>query len=123
MSLRTSIVLWAAAFVCLLSLAGSAWAAANSDATEGFETHDFSKFPWSNSGDASWVITRVKGHSGRYCAKSGSIGDGQSTTLHVTLDCAAGTITFYRRISCEPGYDSLRFYIDGVEQDSWSGQE
>ncbi|MEK7992997.1 MAG: glycoside hydrolase family 5 protein, partial [Planctomycetota bacterium] len=59
----------------------------------------------------------------RYCAKSGSIGDGQSTTLQVTLNCAAGNIAFYRRVSCEPGYDYLKFYIDGVEQDSWSGQE
>ena len=123
MSLRTSMVLWGMTFVCLLGLVGSAGAAAFSNATEGFETNDFSKFPWSSSGDASWAVTRLQGHSGRYCAKSGSIGDGQSTTLQVTLNCAAGTITFYRRVSCEPGYDCLRFYIDGVEQDSWSGQE
>ncbi len=123
MSLRASIVFGAVAFACLLGLAGSVGAAAFSDAMEGFETRDFSKFPWSSSGDASWVITRLLGHSGRYCAKSGSVGDGQSTTLHLTLDCAAGAITFYRKVSSESGYDYLKFYIDGVEQDSWSGEQ
>ena len=123
MSSRASMVFWATAFVCLLGLAGGGEAAASSDPTEDFETQSFAKFPWSSSGDAGWVIARFEGHSGRYCAKSGSIGDSQSTTLQVTLECAAGNITFYRRISSEQGYDHLTFYIDGVEQNNWSGQE
>jgi hypothetical protein len=41
----------------------------------------------------------------------------------VTLDCVAGTITFYRKVSSESGFDFLRFSIDGVEQDKWSGEE
>jgi len=122
MSLRTSMVLWATTFICLLCLVGSAGAGAISDATEDFETNDFSKFPWSSSGDANWAIARFQGHSGRYCAKSGSIDHNESTTLYMTLDCAAGNITFYRRTSSESGYDCLKFYIDGVEQDSRSGQ-
>lgn len=34
----------------------------------------------------------------------------------------AGTLTFWQKVSSELGFDFLRFYIDGVEQDSLSGE-
>lgn len=123
MSFRTSILFWSTVLMCLLALVGNAGAAAASDATEDFETHDFSKFPWTNSGDASWYIPRLQGHSGRYCARSGSIDHDESTTLEVTLDCVSGDITFYRKVSSESGYDYLTFSIDGVEKGKWSGEQ
>ena len=122
MSLRTRIVLWGMMLICLPGLVSDA-AAVASDTTEGFETNNFSKFPWSSLGDARWTIARFEGYSGRYCAKSGSIDHNESTTLYMTLDCAAGNITFYRRTSSESGYDYLTFYIDGVEQNNWSGEQ
>ena len=70
-------------------------------ATEDFETNDFSKFTWTISGDASWRTTRQERHSGSYGAKSGSIEDGESTTLAVTIDCVYGDISFYRKVSSE----------------------
>jgi hypothetical protein len=35
---------------------------------------------------------------------------------------ANDNITFARRVSSESGYDFLKFYIDGVEKGSWSGE-
>ncbi|MHC4566734.1 MAG: right-handed parallel beta-helix repeat-containing protein [Planctomycetota bacterium] len=93
------------------------------DFKEDFETGDFSRFPWEHAGNASWTITSSERFSGTYSAQAGSIGDGEATTLHVTLDCDSGTITFYRRVSCESGYDYLTFSIDGGEKDKWSGEE
>jgi hypothetical protein len=90
---------------------------------EDFETNDFSQFPWSSYGDASWYITGSRKHSGLYSAKSGSIEDDESTTLQVSLDCVSGDITFYRKVSSESRYDHLIFKIDGVEKGSWSGKE
>jgi hypothetical protein len=90
---------------------------------EDFETNDFSKFPWSSYGEASWYITESGRHSGFYSAKSGSIEDDESTTLQVSLDCVSGDITFYRKVSSESRYDHLIFKIDGVEKGSWSGEE
>jgi RHS repeat-associated protein len=58
---------------------------------------------------------------GSYGARSGVIGDDRSSTLEVTLTVPAGTIDFDRYVSSESGYDFLRFFIDDVEQDSWSG--
>jgi hypothetical protein len=56
--------------------------------------------------------------------EAGDIGHSQSTTLEVTLDYwMSGTISFYHKESTETGYDYFRFYIDGVEQGSWSGTD
>jgi hypothetical protein len=90
---------------------------------EDFETEDFSQFPWSSYGDESWETTRSERHSGYYSARSGSIEDGEESTLEVSIDCVPGYITFYYKVSCESGFDKLTFYIDGLEQGKWSGQE
>jgi thioredoxin 1 len=90
---------------------------------ENFETADFSKFPWEHAGDTSWAVTSQRQHSGAYSAKAGSIGHNESTTLQVGLDCGSGNISFLRRVSCEAPRDNLKFYIDGVETATWSGEE
>ncbi len=90
---------------------------------EDFETNDFSKFAWSSYGEESWDTTRSERHSGFYSARSGSIEDGENTTLEVSLDCLSGDVTFYCKVSTEPRYDNLKFKIDGVEQGAWSGEE
>ncbi|UCC98745.1 MAG: glycoside hydrolase family 5 protein [Phycisphaerales bacterium] len=123
MSLRTSMVLWGMTLACLPGVAGNAGAVVAPDVTEDFETNDFSRFAWNHSGDASWRTTRQERHSGSYCARSGSIGHDESTTLQVTFECVSGDITFYRKVSSESGYDYLTFSIDGVEKDEWSGEQ
>jgi hypothetical protein len=90
---------------------------------EDFETNDFSQFPWNSFGDESWEITRSERHSVYYSARSGSIEDGEETALEVSIDCVSGYITFYCKVSSESGFDELTFYIDGLEQGKWSGQE
>ena len=90
---------------------------------EDFETGDLSKFPWKHAGNASWTITSREKHFGAYSAQAGIIEDDESTTLRVTLDCASGNITFYHKVSSESGSDYLKFYIDGVQKDKWSGTE
>jgi hypothetical protein len=91
--------------------------------TEDFETNDLRKFPWKDSGDESWSTTRQERHSGNYSAQSGPIGDNQTTTLEVTVNCTSGDITFYRKVSSESDFDHLKFYIDGEEQGGWSGEQ
>jgi hypothetical protein len=91
--------------------------------TEDFESNGFHKFPWEHGGDASWVTSSQERHSGKYSAESGTLGDGERTVLKVTLECVSGDITFYRKVSSESGFDYLKFSIDGVEEDKWSGEE
>jgi hypothetical protein len=90
---------------------------------EDFETGDFGKFPWEHAGDTGWSTTSQERHSGLYSARSGPIRDGERSSLQVTLECVMGNITFYRKVSSESRYDHLKFYINGVEQDKWSGEE
>ena len=48
--------------------------------------------------------------------------DNRTSTLVVTLDCVSGNIDFYFKVSSESGGDYLRFFIDGVEMNKWSGE-
>jgi len=89
---------------------------------EDFETGDFSAYTWVNSSSSPWTITTTSVNGGVYSARSGVIGHSASTTLQITMDVTANdNITFARRVSTESGYDYLKFYIDGVEKGSWSG--
>ena len=96
---------------------------AEDQSIEGFETGDFRGFDWTSYGDADWTVTSEEHKSGTYSARAGSIGDNGSTTLQLTLDCISSQISFYYKVSSEQHYDYLRFYIDGTQQDQWSGNE
>jgi len=123
MSLRANLNNWLVISVFLLGLATDVSGQMVTNTAEGFETSDFSKFQWEHSGDSSWAISSAERNSGNYSAHAGSIDDDQSTTLQVTIDCVSGNITFYRKVSSESRFDYLKFYIDGVEKDKWSGEE
>jgi Peptidase family C25/Propeptide_C25/MAM domain, meprin/A5/mu/GEVED domain/Peptidase family C25, C terminal ig-like domain len=91
---------------------------------EDFESGDFISFdwPWTFDGEADWTIVDVDPYEGIYSAKSGIITDSQTSELILTADVTTdGTISFYRKVSSESGYDFLKFYIDGVLQEEWSG--
>lgn len=91
--------------------------------TDGFETGDFTTLPWITSGNANWTITAAEKNAGTYSAKAGTITHNQSTSIEFTFDVESGNITFYRKVSSESNYDWLRFYIDGVQKDQWSGTQ
>lgn len=89
---------------------------------EDWETGDFNSFEWGFSG-SDWFITDQNPYEGLYCAQSADIGDSQQTSLVIDYEVGTeGTLSFYKKVSSEASYDYLRFYIDGVEQDSWSGE-
>lgn len=95
----------------------------NIPADEGFETGNFSAFDWVNASASPWTVQSAIKFSGSYAARSGAIGHNASSSLSLSLEVsAAGNITFYRKVSSESGFDFLRFYIDEVEQESWSGE-
>ena len=89
---------------------------------EGFETGDFSSYEWTQGGDADWYIESDDPFAGSYCARSGVIGHSQSSQLSIyQFVLMEGTINFHYRVSSQPYFDLLRFYIDEVEQMQWSG--
>lgn len=89
---------------------------------ENFETGDFSLYGWQHSGDAGWNIVSDIVYEGTYSAKSGVITHSRQSTLQVEIDVDGEYISFFRKVSSESGFDYLRFFIDDVEQDKWSGE-
>ena len=88
---------------------------------EGFESGNFESFDWEMSGSANWLIS-TDAIEGIYSARSGAIGNSQTTSLYLTMDVlAAGDISFYRKVSSENNYDYLKFYVNNQLQGQWCG--
>ena len=94
----------------------------NDVGTEDFETGDFSQYEWQFGGNADWTISEIDPYEGSYCAKSGLIFNSQSSSLSLDyLVYSEDVLSFWYKVSSESNYDYLRFYVDGVEMDKWSG--
>ncbi|MGC9330988.1 MAG: C25 family cysteine peptidase [Bacteroidales bacterium] len=101
---------------------------------EDWETNDFYSYNWQNDGTTPWTIVGLNETSndypyeGDYCARSGSIGDGETSTLEINIDVTtAGDLSFYKKISCQEPFwgfylDFLAFYLDDAKQDQWAGE-
>ena len=91
---------------------------------EDWETGNFQKFPWQFAGDKNWVMNNEAPYEGTWCAESGWIYDNQVSTLFLDFTTSVSdSITFFYKVSSEPDYDFLKFYIDNVLQDRWAGEQ
>lgn len=87
-----------------------------------FEQNQFSH-NWQFSGDSVWVVTDNTAQDGTYSAVSPDLDDQESAALSLTFDAdVSGTISFYKKVSSEEGWDYLKFYINGTLMDEWSGE-
>ena len=71
---------------------------------------------------SAWVVANDASYAGSLALKSGVIGAGQKSELSVTRNFAAGNVSFARKVSAAATH-SLRFFIDGQVQGSWSGEQ
>jgi hypothetical protein len=86
---------------------------------ENFE-NGMGNFPWNFSGD-QWS-TSENGYLGGYAAESASIAHNQSTSMSITLNNPAdGFVSFWKKTSSEAGRDYLKFYVNGILKNQWSG--
>jgi len=94
--------------------------AASSLLNQDFET---SLAPITTGGSANWAIQSTNVNGGANASGSGVIADSQTSFMEYTVIVPAGgaTLSFYYEVSSETSYDYLRFYIDGVQQNQWSG--
>ncbi len=89
---------------------------------ETFETNNYSSYPWNMSGNMPWLTTSSDAYTGAFSSLSGIITHSQQSVMNLRLDFTAdGTISFARKVSSEQDYDFLRFLIDDVEVEAWSG--
>ena len=70
---------------------------------------------FNTDGDAPWLIDADG------TARSGAVGDDQSSSLRTSVE-GAGRLSFSWRTSSEEGYDRLCLFVDGAEAASVSGE-
>ena len=79
---------------------------------------------WTFSGNLPWTITNETYWDDEFTARSGAISHNQNISMMFEIKTTEeGTISFYRKVSSEADYDFLRFYINDVLQDQWSGNQ
>ncbi|MFZ4464618.1 MAG: C25 family cysteine peptidase, partial [Bacteroidales bacterium] len=89
---------------------------------EDFETGDFNAFDWTSGGASGWIMNTSDVFEGVYSARSGAISDNQTSLLSIAYEVSSDdSLSFFRKVSSESGYDFMRFYIDDVELNEWSG--
>ena len=95
----------------------------SSEATEDWESGDFTQFEWVNTSNYPWTIVNDPNEAlgGDYYAKSTNTGNNTTSNLDLTINTTDGEISFYSKVACRDNYDYFKFYIDGVETYSYSG--
>ena len=76
---------------------------------------------FTTTGDLTWTPQELYSSDGDDAARSGAIGNLQSTHMSTTVTGPC-KVTFYWGVSSEADYDFLRFYLDDVEQAAISGE-
>ncbi|MDA3838374.1 MAG: C25 family cysteine peptidase [Candidatus Delongbacteria bacterium] len=90
--------------------------------TEDFETGDYNANEWTLEGDSLWFIDATTFYDGLYSSRSGVITHSENSRMSLTFDFEEnGSISFHKMVSSEEGWDFLRFLIDGVQKEFWSG--
>ena len=80
---------------------------------ESFE-HGFDSHPWRHDNHIAWTLDSTVSRSGQYSARSGAIGDGQTTKLCLDVEMLLrDTISYWVKTSTENGGDKLIFSVDG----------
>ena len=70
----------------------------------------------------AWTVASDSANGGLHSLKSGAVGNTQTSGIAYTAQFSAGMLSFAHRVSSEQDYDYLRFYIDGIQQGQWSGE-
>jgi hypothetical protein len=90
--------------------------------SDDFETGNLLKLNWSSSGNVPWTVESSNVLSGSFSARSGVIGNSQTSSLMFTTNFGGGSASFYLKVSSELNWDFLGFYVDAVLQQQWSGE-
>lgn len=86
-----------------------------------FSSGDMQQFRWTGS-EKPWRPDTAHFSGAPYALRSGRISHSSSSSLFIGVEAGAtDSIMFDLKVSSEARYDFLRFYVDSVLIDSWSG--
>ena len=85
---------------------------------------DFETDGWYTVSEGTWNRTTAEKYEGSYSLVADNWWADNSSSCFTRDETFSDTwsIDFYYKVSSESWYDFLRFYIDDVEQDKWSGE-
>jgi hypothetical protein len=93
--------------------------------TDDFESGGLQHIAWITNGPAvgakPWFVQTNVVAAGQFAARSGFITDNQTSSLLFTGTFRDGNGSFDYRVSSELNFDTLKFLVDGVQQQQWSG--
>ena len=89
--------------------------------TDGFESGGLTSLGWTTTGNLPWIVQTNSVAAGTFAARSGAIGNSQTSSLLLNGNFRAGNGSFSYRVSSETTWDVFSFYLDGVLQQQWSG--
>jgi hypothetical protein len=85
------------------------------------EALDESSLTFTLTGAENWFVTTADSYyGGSSVASPAALTDNESSVMETSIS-GVTSVSFYWKVSSESGYDYLRFFIDGVEQDQISG--
>ena len=91
---------------------------------EDFESYTFQGYSMQFKGNKPWEVNSAIRSEGLFGAKSGAISNSERSEMFIDGKFLFNdTISFYRKVASENGYDFLKFYIDGIELGDWSGNK
>jgi subtilisin family serine protease len=90
--------------------------------TDGFEPTFSPALGWVNDSSNPWVTQSNYVSFGQSAARSGAITDYQSSTLRLSITSGGGVGSFDYKVSSEPNWDWLEFYVNGAQLRRWSGE-
>jgi hypothetical protein len=76
---------------------------------------------WTSGGNAAWAGQNTTAHDSVDAAHSGTTSHNQQSWMETTVN-GPGTLAFWWKVSSETGYDFLHFIVDGVTNQSISGE-
>jgi subtilisin family serine protease len=95
--------------------------------SDNFESGTLTNLAWAGAGNVGWSVTATNASEtntaagGRFFARSGVIGNSQSSVLRLTAAMLAGPGQFAWRASTEAGFDFFSFSLNGVVLTNVSG--
>ncbi len=91
---------------------------------EDFDDGGISTSGWTNNYSFPWIHDSQIYYSNNYSLTSSNSTHNTSSILELNLNVTEQSdLQFMKKVSSESGYDFLKFFIDNVEIDSWSGED
>ncbi len=76
-----------------------------------------------NNGTVPWKVDDKYSQSGKFSARSGEIGNNETSSMNLTVNLdRSGTVSYWRKVSSEPDFDTFKFSINGQTQEVVAGE-